>query len=68
MVASFAWIVAVPELYASSDDSARSNRSILLGSAVLDALERAVIKSNFGWSYGLEALEMGSLMRALPSA
>ena len=30
------------------------------------ALERAGIKSNLGWSYGLEALEMGSLMKALP--
>ena len=28
--------------------------------------ERAGIKSNLGWSYGLEALEMGSLMKALP--
>ena len=30
------------------------------------ALERAGIKSNLGWSYGLQALEMGSLMAALP--
>jgi len=30
------------------------------------ALERAGIKNNLGWSYGLEALEMGSLMRAMP--
>ena len=29
------------------------------------ALERAGIKNNLGWSYGLEALEMGSLMKAL---
>ena len=29
------------------------------------ALERAGIKSNLGWSYGLQALEMGSLMGAL---
>jgi 6,7-dimethyl-8-ribityllumazine synthase len=29
------------------------------------ALERAGIKSNLGWSYGLQALEMGSLMAAL---
>ena len=36
--------------------------------AMQQALERAGIKSNLGWSYGLEALEMGSLMRALPSA
>ena len=68
VVASFALIVAVPVLYASSEDSGRSNRLILLGSAVWVVLERAGIKSNFGWSYGLEALEMGSLMRALPSA
>ena len=30
------------------------------------ALERAGIKSNLGWSYGLQAIEMGSLMAALP--
>jgi len=30
-------------------------------------LERAGIKSNLGWSYGLQALEMGSLMGGLPS-
>lgn len=30
------------------------------------ALERAGIKSNLGWSYGLQALEMGSLLKALP--
>ena len=29
------------------------------------ALERAGIKNNLGWSYALQALEMGSLMRAL---
>ena len=29
------------------------------------ALERAGIKSNLGWSYALQALEMGSLMGAL---
>ena len=68
VVASFALIVAVPVLYASSEDSLRSNRLILLGSAVWVALERAGIKSNLGWSYGLEALEIGCLMRALPSA
>ena len=34
VVASFALIVAVPVLYASSEDSGRSNRLILLGSAV----------------------------------
>ncbi|MFM9104359.1 MAG: 6,7-dimethyl-8-ribityllumazine synthase, partial [Cyanobium sp.] len=30
------------------------------------ALERAGIKSNLGWSYALQAIEMGSLMAALP--
>ncbi len=29
------------------------------------ALERAGIKSNLGWNYGLQALEMGSLLKAL---
>ena len=29
------------------------------------ALERAGIKSNMGWNYGLQALEMGSLLKAL---
>ena len=29
------------------------------------ALERAGIKSNLGWHYGLQALEMGSLLKAL---
>ena len=29
------------------------------------ALERAGIKSNLGWSYALQALEMGSLLKAL---
>ena len=29
------------------------------------ALERAGIKSNLGWTYALEALEMGSLMKEL---
>ena len=30
------------------------------------ALERAGIKSNLGWNYGLQALEMGSLFKGLP--
>ena len=38
VVMSFALIVAVPVLYASSEDSGRSNRLILLGSAVWVAL------------------------------
>ena len=41
---------------------------VLTTDTMQQALERAGIKSNLGWSYGLEALEMGSLMRALPSA
>jgi len=31
------------------------------------ALERAGIKTNLGWTYGLEALEMASLMQSLPT-
>ena len=41
---------------------------VLTTDTMQQALERAGIKSNLGWSYGLEALEMGSLSRALPSA
>ena len=40
---------------------------VLTTDTMQQALERAGIKSNLGWSYGLEALEMGSLMAALPS-
>ena len=36
---------------------------VLTTDTMQQALERAGIKSNLGWSYGLEALEMGSLMR-----
>ena len=39
---------------------------LLTTDTMQQALERAGIKSNLGWSYGLEALEMGSLMKALP--
>ena len=39
---------------------------VLTTDTMQQALERAGIKSNLGWSYGLQALEMGSLMRALP--
>ena len=39
---------------------------VLTTDTMQQALERAGIKSNLGWSYGLEALEMGSLMRSLP--
>ena len=39
---------------------------VLTTDTLQQALERAGIKSNLGWSYGLQALEMGSLMGALP--
>ena len=39
---------------------------VLTTDTMQQALERAGIKSNLGWSYGLEALEMGSLMLKLP--
>jgi len=39
---------------------------ILTTDTLQQALERAGIKSNLGWNYGLQALEMGSLMAALP--
>ena len=38
---------------------------VLTTDTMQQALARAGIKSNLGWSYGLEALEMGSLMKAL---
>ncbi len=41
---------------------------VLTTDTMQQALERAGIKSNLGWSYGLEALEMGSLMATLPAA
>ena len=40
---------------------------VLTTDTLQQALERAGIKSNLGWNYGLQALEMGSLMRAVPS-
>jgi 6,7-dimethyl-8-ribityllumazine synthase len=40
---------------------------VLTTDTLQQALERAGIKSNLGWSYGLQALEMGSLMRAIPN-
>ena len=40
---------------------------VLTTDTLQQALERAGIKSNLGWNYGLQALEMGSLMRALPA-
>ncbi len=39
---------------------------VLTTDTMQQALERAGIKSNLGWSYGLQALEMGSLMTTLP--
>ncbi len=47
VVMSFALIVAVPVLYASSEDSGRSNRLILLGSGVWVAL----VLLNWGVSF-----------------
>ena len=41
---------------------------VLTTDTMQQALERAGIKSNLGWSYGLQALEMGSLMALLRSA
>ena len=40
---------------------------VLTTDTMQQALERSGIKSNLGWSYGLEAIEMGSLMAALPA-
>ncbi len=39
---------------------------VLTTDTMQQALERAGIKSNLGWSYGLQAIEMGSLMAMLP--
>ena len=41
---------------------------VLTTDTMQQALERAGIKSNLGWSYALQALEMGSLMKAIPKA
>jgi len=40
---------------------------VLTTDTLQQALERAGIKSNLGWNYGLQALEMGSLMAGLPT-
>ena len=40
---------------------------VLTTDTLQQALERAGIKSNLGWNYGLQALEMGSLMSAVPA-
>ena len=39
---------------------------VLTTDTMQQALERAGIKNNLGWSYALEALEMGSLMKSIP--
>ena len=41
---------------------------VLTTDTMQQALERAGIKSNLGWSYALQALEMGSLMNAIPAS
>jgi len=41
---------------------------ILTTDTMQQALERSGIKSNLGWSYAMNALEMASLMHQLPSA
>ena len=38
---------------------------VLTTDTMQQALERAGIKNNLGWSYALQALEMGSLMKAV---
>ena len=38
---------------------------VLTTDTMQQALERAGIKNNLGWSYALQALEMGSLMKGL---
>ena len=40
---------------------------VLTTDTLQQALERAGIKANLGWSYGLQAIEMGSLMAAMPA-
>ncbi|KST63999.1 6,7-dimethyl-8-ribityllumazine synthase [Mastigocoleus testarum] len=41
---------------------------VLTADTMQQALERAGIKSNHGWDYAMNALEMGSLMRQLRSS
>ena len=40
---------------------------VLTTDTMQQALERAGIKSNLGWSYALQALEMGSLIKNMPT-
>lgn len=42
------------------------NFGVLTTDTPQQSLERAGIKSYLGWNYGLQALEMGSLMATLP--
>ncbi|WP_283758446.1 6,7-dimethyl-8-ribityllumazine synthase [Roseofilum casamattae] len=39
---------------------------VLTTDTMQQALERAGIKSNLGWNYGMNALEMAALMRQMP--
>ena len=52
-----------------SQVSIENNIPIIFGVLTTDtmqqALERAVIKNNFGWNYALQAIEMGSLIKNL---
>lgn len=41
---------------------------VLTTDTMQQALERAGIKNNLGWGYGLSALEMASLMKKLPTS
>jgi 6,7-dimethyl-8-ribityllumazine synthase len=41
---------------------------VLTTDTMQQALERAGIKSNLGWNYGMSALEMASLMTQIPKA
>ena len=55
--------------HAIQDVIIESKKPIIFGVLTTDtmqqALERAGIKNNLGWSYALQALEMGSLMKAV---
>jgi 6,7-dimethyl-8-ribityllumazine synthase len=41
---------------------------VLTVDTMQQALERAGIKSNLGWSYAMDAIEMANLMRTLPAS
>lgn len=55
-IAAIGYQTGVPTIY-----------GILTADTMQQALERAGIKSNHGWSYAMSALEMGSLMRQIAS-